>query len=163
MKKLWRINPFGNGPKSIPTDTKPITDRECGSLTNSSGNGSKPSMCSLWVILAIWIVVAGSGCTNTVAPHLAASAQASFDQGGQNSGILSVNPDHSLVVTPRLRDRYNALALVYAQSFQPPLALDQGLTPTATNTFVMSPQAFEHFATMNRWRKQGPPAWFKTP
>jgi hypothetical protein len=101
------------------------------------------------------------GCTSTVAPKLAESAQASFDQGSQNSGILSENEDHSLVVTPHFRDRFNGLVDLYGAAFHPPLVHDAGLAPTGTNnTFVITAETFEHFAAMNRWRKQGTPAWF---
>lgn len=104
-------------------------------------------------------IFALNGCT--IAPKLASNSQASFDQGVQDSGILSENPDHSLVVTPHLRDRYNALIADYGRLFKPPVGTDQGITPTGTNTFVMNAQAFEDFAAMNRWRKQGAPPWFK--
>jgi hypothetical protein len=99
------------------------------------------------------------GCTSTIAPKLASSSQASFDQGGQNSGILAELEDRSLLVTPHLRDRYNALVGLYGAAFRPALSIDQGITPTPTNAFVMAPEAFEHFAAMNRWRKQSLPPW----
>jgi hypothetical protein len=111
------------------------------------------------VCAAVGCTFALTGCTSTVAPKAAVSSQASFDVGGQNSGILAEADDRSLVVTPLLRDRYNALVARYGPQFEPPLQQDQGIAPTATNTFIMSPEAFEHFAAMNRWRKQAAPPW----
>jgi hypothetical protein len=111
-------------------------------------------------LLSSLILLTIIGCTT--APKLVKNKQASFDEGGQNSGVLGVNNDSVLVVTYNLRDRYNSLIDYYGKKFAPPVELNDGLTPTGTNTFLMTPQAFEHFTTMLRWRKQGaPPTWAK--
>lgn len=122
---------------------------------------AKKLLSRLGLVLGYVLCIGLCACTSTVAPGTAKSSQASFDQGQQNSGVIAELPDRSLVVTTHLRDRYNALVIIYGAAFQPALVADQGLQSTATNTFVMSSEAFEHFASMNRWRKQGAPPWFK--
>lgn len=106
-------------------------------------------------------ICALNGCTSTVAPKLASSAQASFDQGGQNSGILGLAGNDGFWVTPHFVDRYNGLISAYGNRFSPPLNPSQGVYSTPTNTFIVCASAMEHFATMNRWRKQGAPPWLK--
>jgi len=107
------------------------------------------------------LALVGLACSCTVAPKAASSSQASFDCTDQNSGVVAELGDHSFIVTPHLRDRYNAMIAVYGNHFQPALFPDQGITPTGTNSFAMSPQAFENFLTMNRWRKQAAPPPFR--
>jgi hypothetical protein len=101
-----------------------------------------------------------AGCAGTVAPKIVSSSQASWDttpSGAQkqNSGILGVDAEGWVIVTPHAKDRYNALVRAYGSRFKPGLEVDHDLLPTATNTFLMAPVGFEHFAAMLRWDKQG--------
>ena len=120
-------------------------------------SAKKPANKCTVILLCATVLL--SGCT--VVPKVTKSSQASWDQGGQNSGIITMTADHTLVVTPHLRERYDALIALFGNQFHPALTPDYGVTPTATNTFLMTPDAFEHFAAMNRWHKQAAPPWVK--
>lgn len=105
------------------------------------------------LVLALIAILAAAlcGCT-TVTPHMVNSSAYSFDGMNQNSGLIGfvgTMPE----VTPHWRDRYNAMIAVYSKRFLPPLVPDYGLTPTATNTFLVTPEAYRDFVKMNRWRK----------
>ena len=94
------------------------------------------------------------GCL-TVSPDPVVSSEASFDAGGANSGILDLKPTHALV-TPRFRERYNAMIAVYGEEFVPELKKDYGLSLEADGkTYRMTLDALDQFLIMNTWRKMG--------
>ena len=72
-----------------------------------------------------------SGC-GTVAPPVVYAKQASWDKGGQNSGLVAV-VDSRAQVAPHWRDRYNAYVVKYGAVFTPALTKDEGLAPGAPN------------------------------
>lgn len=106
------------------------------------------------LVLAVIAILAAAlcGCT-TVTPHTVNSSAYSFDGTNQNSGVIGERDDFMVEVTPHWRDRYNGMIAVYSKRFLPPLVPDYGLTPTATNTFLVTPEAYRDFVKMNRWRK----------
>ena len=121
-------------------------------------NFAKKLLSSVTAVTLAVIFVTACG---TVAPKPAKSSQASFDQGGQNSGILASAAPDGFWVTSHLVDRYNALIAIYGGKFAPPLTPYQGIYRTPTNTFIMGNMAMEHFISMNRWHKQDAPLWVK--
>lgn len=98
----------------------------------------------------IWL----SSCT--VTPRPVVDGMPSFDGAVQNSGFLGFDPAGRGILTPHARDRYNRLVAEYGARYLPPLVLDAGVTPTATNTFLLDPEHLVDFAEMNRWRKAQP-------
>jgi len=111
----------------------------------------KNAIALLIVVAVLWLLSLCVGCT-TVTPHTVNSSAYSFDGTNQNSGVIGFVGEQ-VEVTPHWRDRYNAMISVYSKRFLPPLAPDYGLTPTATNTFLVTPEAYRDFLKMNRWRK----------
>jgi hypothetical protein len=95
-----------------------------------------------------------SGCNSTVAPAPVESRQASYDHGEQNSGILSLVPGGALI-TPRARERYNALIAIYRREFSPALVADQGVSPEAAGNFRITNEALQKFILMNSWKRMG--------
>ncbi len=111
-----------------------------------------------WVIVASIALAAVAfffmGCSSTVTPAPVESRQASFDQGEQNSGVLALVPGGALI-TPRARDRYNALVAIYGREFLPPLVADEGVTREADGNFRITNEALQKFILMNAWRRMG--------
>lgn len=93
-----------------------------------------------------------AGCT--VAPRVVTESVASFDGNQQNSGFIGFTTNGAGIITPHARDRYNALVATYSAKFLPPLTADSGITPTATNTFLIDAEHLSDFGIMNHWRKQ---------
>lgn len=112
---------------------------------------AKNAIALLIVMVVLWLLSLCVGCT-TVTPRTVNSSAYSFDGTNQNSGIIGFVGEQP-EVTPHWRDRYNGMILVYAKRFLPPLVPDYGLTLTATNTFLVAPEAYRDFVKMNRWRK----------
>lgn len=92
----------------------------------------------------------------TVPAALPAAAAPSFDGAEQNSGVLS-STAAGFLITPHLRDRYNALVARYGGDFAPPLRQDAGLERQGPGTWEMSKQAMVNFLEMNAWRRAGIP------
>lgn len=115
----------------------------------------------LLVMLGLAICCAAaflSGCT--IRPKVVHNNQASFDGNLQNSGLLGNDSQGNAIITAHARDRYNALVDDYGKFFSPPLNRDDGIMPTATNTFLIDGEHLFFFATMNRWlhsSPEGPP------
>jgi hypothetical protein len=95
-----------------------------------------------------------TGCAPTVTPRVVSSSEASWDANQQNSGFLGFDGAGNGILTPHAKARYDALLAAYGALFVPPLAKDRGITPTATNTFLIDAEHLADFATMNRWRLQ---------
>ena len=93
-----------------------------------------------------------ASCANTVTPRQVKSQVASWDGTNQNSGFIGFDAAGNGIITPHARDRYNALVDVFGKQFQPPVNRDDGVTATATNTYVIDPQHLDYFMRMNRWR-----------
>lgn len=112
------------------------------------------------------VCLALSGCVSqTIRPTDTIPVAPSFDGNTQDSGIIAVTPQGTLV-TSRVRDRYNALIVTFGtdREFASALVKDQGVEPAplaavvAANRgplFVMDQQAVVNFAKMNRWRRMG--------
>jgi hypothetical protein len=107
------------------------------------------------LVLGLITAVIGAGCTAPTIPDALPTASApSFDGAEQNSGVLSSTPA-GFLVTPHLRDRYNALVRRYGADFAPPLQVDAGLTRLGPESWEMSKQAMVNFIEMNAWRRAG--------
>ncbi len=73
---------------------------------------------------------------------------ASWDGREQNSGLIAIDSAFNGVITPHARDRYNALNVG--------APLDQGVSATATNTFLIDAEHLARFAELrDRARQQG--------
>jgi len=108
------------------------------------------------LVCALAVLFAG-GCAPTVRPLAPQAKTASFDGGQANSGLIAIDQEHNAILTPHARDRYNGLVLRYGAKFSPAVQQDDGITPTATNTFLLDAQHLAYFATFNRWRKEDLP------
>jgi hypothetical protein len=105
------------------------------------------------------------GCTSTITPKQVTDNAPSWDGTNQNSGFLGYAPDGYGVITPRARDRYNALVDQFAAGkdskgqhlFLTPPARDAGLEIFTNGTYRISPESLSNFGLMNHWRKQGTP------
>ena len=119
---------------------------------NQRSNG-RDGRIVLWLVaLAALTVlcVALAGCT--VTPPTVNSPAYSWDGTNQNSGVIGF-VGNQIEVTPHWRARFNSMAAIYGKKFSPPLTADYGVSATATNTFLVTPEAFRDFVEMNRWRK----------
>ena len=110
----------------------------------------------LLVVLGLAICSAGaflSGCT--VRPKIVHNSQASFDGNVQNSSLIGYDAVGNRIITPHGKDRYNELMVRYGKSWNPPVQPGDGLTATATNTFLLDAQHAFYFETASRWLHQG--------
>lgn len=107
----------------------------------------------LGCFFAVFLIVSGLGC-GTVTPVTVVSEQASFDGNEATSGFLGFNADGSGSITPRARDRYNALLERYQDHFLLPHPKDFGVTPEG-EAFRITAEGLQLFVTMNSWFKQG--------
>lgn len=104
------------------------------------------------LILAVGLILLGA-CT-TVTPHAIESHIASFDGNEQNSGIISVNAN-GWVVTPHLRDRYNALVKIYGGDFKPRIEKDDGIRELPSGNYLLDKQHAVYFLEMVAWQRAG--------
>ena len=106
---------------------------------------------ALPLLLAVACLACLPACT-TVTPHIVPAAVASFDEGGQNSGVLDVAPG-GRIVTRHFRDRYNAAVKVYGKDFAPELAADEGFTERPDGSFFVDERHYSYALQMNKWRE----------
>lgn len=98
-----------------------------------------------------WLAV---GCT--VAPrYVETPAAASFDGNERNSGFLAFNEDGSGVITPRARDRYNALVAKYGKDNLPKLKKDFGVSKRDDGNYNITAEALVAFGVMNKKNRSG--------
>ncbi len=118
---------------------------------------SMSGLSALAALLLAAMLTAPAGCKNseTVTPRIVRDSTASFDGSVQNSGLIGFDDAGNAILTPHARDRFNALVAVYGKRFAPPLTADYGITPTATNTFLITKEALVKFGQMNSMRKAG--------
>lgn len=93
-----------------------------------------------------------TGCS-TVVPTPVTDKVASYDGGTQNSGVLE-SVQGGFIVTPKFRDRYNALIADYGSDFSPALKEDEGIRKENANFFIDSEHMVK-FLDMNKWKKSG--------
>lgn len=102
------------------------------------------------------LLIAGIiGCTSTIRPKAPVATQASWDGGVQNSGFIGFDAAGNGVLTAHTRDRYNALMDRYGNHFLPPVKAGDGITATATNTFLIDAQHLAYFAHAEWLLKSG--------
>jgi hypothetical protein len=100
-------------------------------------------------------IVCLAACASTVTPQRVEPGQASYDDGSQNSGVLSAVVDADgvttgWVVTARARDRYNALVERYGASmWSPPIGRDYGVKPRSDGSFLLTNEAMAKFVAMS--------------
>jgi hypothetical protein len=103
---------------------------------------------------ALVFMLAVAGCT--IRPAIVRPRLPSYDGTNLTSGV-KIQPikGGSILISKTARDRYNALVRLYGTRFLVPLNEDAGLTPSATaeGEWWMTPEAFEHWATMAHWRR----------
>jgi hypothetical protein len=104
---------------------------------------------ALAVLLAVAALVAVPACS-TVTPSAAPAGQASFDTGGQNSGVIDVAPG-GRIVTRHFRDRYNEAVKVYGRDFSPAIAPDEGFTERPDGSFFVDLRHYSYALQMFRW------------
>lgn len=96
-----------------------------------------------------------AACTSTVVPNRVDAAQPSYDGNLQTSGILAVVPGGRLV-TPHLRDRYNALVAKYGRDYLVPLRPNEGFSPAPDGVnLIVDLGHYEKFLEMNQWNRAG--------
>jgi hypothetical protein len=90
----------------------------------------------------------------TVTPGRVEAERASYDGGAATSGVVEVvrNAGGAVsgwVVTPRARDRYNALVEKYgALMWSPPVGRDYGVAPYDNGLYLMTDEAMAKFVAM---------------
>jgi hypothetical protein len=90
----------------------------------------------------------------TVVPGTVTAERASYDGGAATSGVVEVvrRADGAVagwVVTPRARDRYNALVERYGASmWSPPVGRDYGVKPYGDGFYLMTNEAMAKFVAM---------------
>jgi len=94
------------------------------------------------------------GC-HTVTPQRVTDTTISFDGNEQNGGFIGYTTNGFGVLTPRGRERYNALIDTYGASLTPPLTNDYGVQPFTNGTWLITKEAVVKFNAMNARRKAG--------
>lgn len=107
-------------------------------------------------VAALALLLAAGACTSTITPDRVTSEAASFDGNEQNSGVIAATPA-GYIVTPHFVARYNALAKIYGDRFQPALLPDAGVTALLSNPpqLVIDREHMVKFLEMNAWNKMG--------
>ena len=93
-----------------------------------------------------------AGCTMT--PPVVTPSAPSLDAGVANSGVLALTPGHGAVVTRFFAERYAALVKLYGTRLIPPMTQPRWITPTTTNTFVITSDGLAAFALMDFYARQ---------
>jgi hypothetical protein len=71
-----------------------------------------------------------------------------------NSGVLQVLPDRGCVVTPLFSERYTNLVRLYGARLNPPMTSPRWISPTGTNTFIITSDGMGAFALMSFYYRQ---------
>ncbi len=108
----------------------------------------------IWPILALLVALTAFPACTTVTPEIVPAAVASYDQGGQNSGVLALAPG-GRIVTRHFRDRYNAAVKTYGHDFAPALAEDEGITERPDGSFFIDLRHYSYALQMFRWSASG--------
>jgi len=93
-----------------------------------------------------FFVLSLAGCT--IAPRVVTPSAPSIDGGIANSGIICAAPG-GFVVTPFFAERYADLCRRYGDRLNPPMLAPRWMTPTGTNTFLLSPQGLAAFGELD--------------
>ena len=85
-----------------------------------------------WLMAFLSFLGSGCGTFRTVRPPALQGGAASFDGGQQNSGLVGWHTNASgetfVIITPHMRERYNAMIEIYGARFVPPIKQDAGIT-----------------------------------
>lgn len=92
------------------------------------------------------------GCAPTIRPVVLHATTASWDGDKQDSGLIGLDAQKNAILTPHAKDRYNVLMDAYGSRFSPPAKAGDGITATATNTFLLDAQHFVYFTVAERIR-----------
>lgn len=92
-----------------------------------------------------------AGC---VTPHIVQPKGPSLDGGVANSGIIQALPGKCFLVTPLFSERYESLVQQYGSKLIPPMTAPRWITPTGTNTFVITSDGIAAFAELDFYRRQ---------
>src|ERR1039458_9128026 len=93
-----------------------------------------------------------AGCSTT--PHIVQPTGPSLDAGIPNSGVLQILPNRCYLVTPLFNERYGALVKLYGAKLIPPMTVPRWITPTDTNTFVITSDGLAAFIEMDFYSRQ---------
>ncbi|MEN6533329.1 MAG: hypothetical protein ABFD89_06675 [Bryobacteraceae bacterium] len=93
-----------------------------------------------------------AGCTT--APRIVEANGPSLDGGVANSGVLQVLSKRCYLVTPLFNERYTALVKLYGAKLVPPMTAPRWITPTETNTFIITSDGMAAFAEMAFYHRQ---------
>jgi hypothetical protein len=116
-----------------------------------------------WVISLLAVAfLFGGGCLAsalllggcTIAPRIVEAPGPSLDGGLPTSGILQILPNRCYLVTHLFAERYSALVTQYGARLAPPMAAPRWITPTETNTFIVTSDGMAAFAEMDFYRRQ---------
>lgn len=109
-------------------------------------------------VMATGLLMAGLvlaiGCAPTVRPVVLHATTASWDGNKQDSGLLGLDAQKNAILTAHAKDRYNVLMDAYGSRFSPPAKAGDGITGTATNTFLLDAQHFVYFTVAERILKR---------
>ena len=105
----------------------------------------KFAACALSLILL-------AGCTTD--PRIVQADGPSLDYGVAYSGILQALPGWCYLVTPLFSERYAALVKLYGAKLIPPMTAPRWITPTGTNTFVLTSDGLAAFAELDFYNRQ---------
>ena len=87
-----------------------------------------------------------AGCT--MAPRIVQPSRPSLDAGVPNSGVLQGLSNRCYLVTPLFAERYTNLARLYGARLNPPMPSPRWITPTGTNTFIVTSDGMGAFALL---------------
>lgn len=99
--------------------------------------------------LAVLII---AGCAIT--PRIVEAGGPSLDGGEPTSGVLQVLSNRCYLVTPLFKERYGALVKLYGNKLLPPMTEPRWITPTGTNTFVITSDGLAAFAELDFYSRQ---------
>lgn len=131
----------------------PHTRPECFGLRDRRRFGRYAILFLAVAMACLWMSIT-AGCNSTVTPDSVSARHASFDGQAQNSGILKLVPGGA-VITPRARDRYNGLVVVYGGEFTPALRPDHGVTERIDGDYDITTEGLQKFIVMNQWKRMG--------
>lgn len=94
-----------------------------------------------------WLSLLLAGCT--VAPRLVNPSGPSVDNGVANSGIYSLLPGGSAIVSPLFAERYTNLCRLYGARLLVQMPTPRYITPTSTNTFIVGPDGLVAFGRLD--------------
>lgn len=109
------------------------------------------------IYLLIIACVLSVSCAHPIVRKTNESHIVSYDGNVRSGGILRADPSGGRVVTDAFRNRYNELASMYGDQFEPDLKPNDGMSALGPNEWLIDKEHYIKALQMSQWKRDGRP------